>query len=106
MDTTGKRIRNCRPLLYLRLLTQRVSDPLAQICSHNRLIGQFGHSAQPLNSRIKVQKSIEVDDSYATPYALTALWHSIRANQGWSSDLRQDSAAVDRFAAAALERDP
>src|SRR5262249_33770643 len=53
MDTTGKRIRNCRPLLYLRLLTQRVRDPLAQICSHNRLIGQFGHSAQPLNSRIK-----------------------------------------------------
>src|SRR5262244_3910893 len=57
MDTTGKRIRNCRPLLYLRLLTQRVRDPLAQICSHNRLIGQFSHSAQPLNSRIKDQKS-------------------------------------------------
>jgi adenylate cyclase len=52
------------------------------------------------------QKSIELDESYAVPHALTALWHSIRANQGWSSDLAQDRAAVDKFAAAALERDP
>jgi len=57
-------------------------------------------------AQVMFQKSIEVDDSYATPYALTALWHSIRVNQGWSSDQRQDFAAVDRFAAAALERDP
>lgn len=53
-----------------------------------------------------LQKSIELDASYATPYALTALWHSIRLNQGWSSDHRQDLAAVDRFTRAALEHDP
>jgi adenylate cyclase len=52
------------------------------------------------------QNSMELDDSYATPYALTALWHSIRVNQGWSSDQKQDFAAVDQFASAALERDP
>jgi adenylate cyclase len=52
------------------------------------------------------KKSIELDESYALPYALTALWHSIRTQQGWSSDLPQDFAAVDRFAGAALERDP
>jgi adenylate cyclase len=52
------------------------------------------------------QKSIELDESYAVPYALSALWHSIRAQQGWSPDPPQDHAAVDRFAAAALERDP
>jgi adenylate cyclase len=52
------------------------------------------------------QKSMELDESYAVPYALTALWHSIRANQGWSADRQQDNEAVDRFAAAALERDP
>ncbi|HJU18445.1 MAG TPA: adenylate/guanylate cyclase domain-containing protein [Stellaceae bacterium] len=52
------------------------------------------------------QKSIELDEDYAVPYALTALWHSIRINQGWSPDPRQDSAAVETFAAAALERDP
>jgi adenylate cyclase len=52
------------------------------------------------------RKSIELDESYAAPHALTALWHSIRVNQGWSSDLAQDRAAVERFAAAALDRDP
>jgi adenylate cyclase len=52
------------------------------------------------------KKSIELDESYATPHALTALWHSIRVNQGWSPDRQQDLAAVERFAAAALERDP
>src|SRR5215813_1665523 len=56
-------------------------------------------------AQVMFQKSIELDDRYATPYALTALWHSIRVNQGWSSDRQQDFAAVDRFAAAALERD-
>jgi adenylate cyclase len=52
------------------------------------------------------EKSIELDESYALPYALTALWHSIRTQQGWSPDPPQDVAAVERFAAAALERDP
>src|SRR5690348_14856230 len=47
MDTAGKSIGDRRPLLYLRLLTRRVSDPLAQICSHSSLIRRFGHSAQP-----------------------------------------------------------
>jgi len=56
-------------------------------------------------AQVMFQKSIELDDSYATPYALAALRHSIRANQGWSPDERDDFAAVDRFAAAALERD-
>jgi adenylate cyclase len=53
-----------------------------------------------------LEKSIELDESYALPYALTALWHSIRTQQGWSPDPAQDFAAVDRFTAAALERDP
>ena len=52
------------------------------------------------------QKSIELDESYAVPYALAALWHSIRANQGWSPNPPSDHAAVQRFAADALERDP
>jgi len=52
------------------------------------------------------QKSIELDESYAVPYALSALWHSIRSQQGWSPDPPTDFAAVQRFAADALERDP
>jgi hypothetical protein len=45
VDPAGKSIRDRdrRPLLYLRLLTHRVSDPLAQICSHSSLIRRFGH---------------------------------------------------------------
>ena len=35
-------------------------------------------------------KSIELDDSYAAPHALMALWHSIRVNQGWSPDPPND----------------
>ena len=52
VDTAAKSIGDRRPLLHLRLLTSRVSDPLAQICSHTGLIRRFGHSTQPLNCRI------------------------------------------------------
>jgi adenylate cyclase len=52
------------------------------------------------------RRSIELDDRYAVPYALSALWHSIRVNQGWSPAPSQDLAAVNRFAGEALERDP
>ena len=52
------------------------------------------------------QKAIELDESYAVPYALTSAWHSIRVNQGWSPEPSSDFAAVQQFAAAALERDP
>ena len=51
-------------------------------------------------------KSIGLDDSYAAPQALMALWHSIRVNQGWSPDPPNDVTAVQQFAAAALDRDP
>jgi hypothetical protein len=57
VNTAAKGIGDRRPLLYLRLLTQRVSDPLAQICSHRSLIRRFGHSAQPPNCPIKVYSS-------------------------------------------------
>ena len=57
-------------------------------------------------AREMFEKSIALDPGYATPYALTALWHSIRIGQGWSDDLRGDHQATNRFAEAALERDP
>ena len=52
------------------------------------------------------EKSIALDPSYAAPYALSAIWYSIRVSQGWSSDARADYGAADRLAAEALERDP
>src|SRR5262245_836595 len=57
-------------------------------------------------AREMFERAIALDSSYAAPYALTALWHSIRVGQGWSSDAREDYAAVARFAEAALQRDP
>jgi TolB-like protein/tetratricopeptide (TPR) repeat protein len=58
------------------------------------------------SAREMFEKSTALDPGYATPYALTALWHSIRVGQGWSEDRRGDYEAVNRFAGAALERDP
>jgi class 3 adenylate cyclase/TolB-like protein len=57
-------------------------------------------------ARRMFELSIDLDDSYAAPYAFIALWHSIRVNQGWSSDRAADMAKVDDFASAALLRDP
>ena len=52
------------------------------------------------------ERSISLDEDYAAPYAFTALWHSIRYQQGWSPDIAKDLKSVDEFAAAALLRDP
>jgi TolB-like protein/class 3 adenylate cyclase/Tfp pilus assembly protein PilF len=57
-------------------------------------------------AREMFEKSIAADPSYAAPYALTAIWYSIRFGQGWSTDLRADFEQAGRFAEAALERDP
>ena len=57
-------------------------------------------------AREMFDKSIALDPRYATPYALYALWHSIRVGQGWSEDPRADHVAANRLGEAALERDP
>ena len=51
-------------------------------------------------------RAIELEPGYATPYALSANWYSIRIGQGWSVNLSDDAEAVNRLATAALERDP
>ena len=57
-------------------------------------------------ARDMFQRAIELEPGYATPYALSANWYSIRIGQGWSVNLSEDVAAVNRLATAALERDP
>jgi adenylate cyclase len=57
-------------------------------------------------AREMFQRAIDLDPAYATPYALTANWYSIRVGQGWSEDRVRDYDAVNRLATAALERDP
>ncbi len=56
-------------------------------------------------ARKMFELSISLDDNYAAPHAFTALWHSIRFQQGWSPDKSQDLKSVDEFASAALLRD-
>ena len=56
-------------------------------------------------ARRMFELSISLDDNYAAPHAFTALWHSIRFQQGWSPDRSKDLKSVDEFASAALLRD-
>jgi len=57
-------------------------------------------------AREMFRRAIALDAAYATPYALSAQWHSIRYGQGWSENPADDITAVNELAAAALERDP
>lgn len=52
------------------------------------------------------QRAIDLDPAYASPYALSAHWYSIRIGQGWSENRPEDYDAVVRLASAAMERDP
>ena len=56
-------------------------------------------------ARTWLERAIALDPGYAAPYALLADWHSIRVNQGWSTDPAADNAEVIRLAIAAFERD-
>jgi tetratricopeptide (TPR) repeat protein len=51
-------------------------------------------------------QAIALDQRYATPHALTALWYSIRIAQGWSADLVSDRVLLSGSAQNALDRDP
>src|SRR4030095_1051197 len=48
-------------------------------------------------ARTWLEKATALDPGYATPYALLAIWHSIRFGQGWSSDPAADQAEVMRL---------
>jgi DNA-binding NtrC family response regulator/TolB-like protein/Tfp pilus assembly protein PilF len=56
-------------------------------------------------ARTWLEKAIALDPAYAMPYALLAIWHTIRVGQGWSTDVVADQAAVLRLATAAVARD-
>jgi TolB-like protein/Tfp pilus assembly protein PilF len=57
-------------------------------------------------AREMFERALALDPAYATPYALSALWHSIRIGQGWSVDEGADYGEAARLAEAALARDP
>src|SRR5262245_21041105 len=56
-------------------------------------------------AREMFERAMVLDPSYAAPYALTAIWHSIRVGQGWSRDVQAYTAAVGRLVAWAQDRD-
>ena len=63
------------------------------------------HRNQFETAREMFAQAISHDPGYASPYALTALWHSIRLGQGWSADPAVDRSELLKFAEGALERD-
>jgi transcriptional regulator with AAA-type ATPase domain/TolB-like protein/Flp pilus assembly protein TadD len=56
-------------------------------------------------ARTWLERAIALDPAYAMPYALLAIWHTIRFGQGWSTNPSADHAEVLRFATAAIARD-
>jgi transcriptional regulator with AAA-type ATPase domain/TolB-like protein len=56
-------------------------------------------------ARTWLEKAIALDPAYAMPYALLAIWHTIRFGQGWSRNPGADQAEVLRYATAAIARD-
>jgi TolB-like protein/class 3 adenylate cyclase/Tfp pilus assembly protein PilF len=57
-------------------------------------------------ARALLESAIQADPSYVTPYAWLAHWHVRRVGQGWSSDSAHDTIEANRYADAALQRDP
>lgn len=56
-------------------------------------------------ARTLLQQAIADDPGYAPAYSYAATWHNFRIGQGWSPNIRDDSAEAARCALAALERD-
>ena len=56
-------------------------------------------------AREMLEAAIASDPHYAAPYAWLSLYFVRRVGQGWSADKRIDTAAANREAAAALDRD-
>src|SRR4029077_197941 len=52
-------------------------------------------------ARALFERAMALDPGYATPYALSALWHCIRRGQGWSEDPNADYEEAMRLAEAA-----
>jgi adenylate cyclase len=52
-----------------------------------------------------LQQARVADETYAPAWTYAAQWHTFRIGQGWTTDMRADSAEAERLAIAAIERD-
>lgn len=73
-----------------------------------RAIDHFHHSSPTdlEEARALLESAIEADASYVTPYAWLAHWYVRRIGQGWSDNPQRDTIEANRYAEAALQRDP
>jgi TolB-like protein len=73
-----------------------------------RAIDHFHYSSRRdmEEARALLESAIEADSSYVTPYAWLAHWYVRRIGQGWSDNPQRDTIEANRYADAALQRDP
>ncbi len=62
--------------------------------------------ADSASAHALIEAAIARDPAYAAAHTLMAELHSLRLGQGWSTDRAADAAAIERYARAAIERDP
>jgi tetratricopeptide (TPR) repeat protein len=89
-----------------RALRKRPESLEAYDCTLRALAQIYQLDTQAFaEARTWLERAIALDPSYAMPYALLAIWHTIRVGQGWSSSPRADQAEVLRLSTAAIARD-
>lgn len=52
-----------------------------------------------------LQQARNADEDYAPAWTYAAQWHTFRIGQGWTTDIRADSAEAERLARGAIELD-
>jgi adenylate cyclase len=57
-------------------------------------------------ARTLLEQARKEDDTYATPFAFSALWQMFNIAEGWSSDVDADAQETLRLSNCAIERDP
>lgn len=98
------------PFVRQRELARARSKRPENLTAYERTLRAIDHIHRSLpenleQARQMLEAAIESDPQYAAPYAWLAQYHVRRVGQGWAQDPRQETAAANRFADAAMERD-
>jgi transcriptional regulator with AAA-type ATPase domain/TolB-like protein len=89
-----------------RVLRKRPENLEAYDCTLRALAQIYQLNAAAFaEARTSLARAIELDPTYAMPYALLAIWHTIRVGQGWAPSSPAEQAEVLRLSTAAIERD-
>ena len=98
------------PLVRQRELARARSKRPENLTAYERTLRAVDHlhrsSPEDLEqARLLLEGAISSDPRYATPHAWLARYYVRRVGQGWSADVKADTAAAYRHAEAALEID-